>query len=222
MVKTPQNELSKAISRRIDEILHITKFSLQKLSRATGIDIQSLNGYHSGKIPITLESILKICSTLSCDFHAFCDLNKKLSLKGQRAAISTPLKRNKVEKLSDKATEAIRLSAQEKREKNKKYRDQIMAIACTTDYFLRPHTLFQMVVDFSADYDICTTTERLKAILQRCIAKGFIKKHESPWDYGIGYHRQKRIWIYFKNEKDLLKDPEKIFGYNWISDSIVV
>jgi len=221
MVKTPQNELSTAISRRIDEILHITKFPLQKLSRVTGIDMQSLNGYHSGRIPITLESILKICTTLSYDFHTFCDFNKKLSQKGQRPAIASPIKRNKVEKLSDKTTEVIRLAAQEKREKDKKYRDQITAIAHTTDYFLRPRTLFQMLVDFSVDYDISTTPDRLQAILQRCIAKGLIKKHESPWDYGIGYHRQKRIWIYFKNEKDLFKDPEKIFGYNWLRNSIL-
>jgi len=221
MGKKLKNELSKSVSRRIDEILRLTKLPIQEFASISGINIRSLRGYHAGSIPITLESILKICTALSINFHDFCDFNKKLSLKGQPPAIASPIKLNKFKKPSDNAAEVIRLAKQEKGEKNKEYRDQITYITRTSDYFLRPRTLFQMVVDFSVDYHIHTTPERLKAILQQCIAKGFIKKHQTPWDYGIGYHRQKRIWIYFKNEKDLLKDPEKIFGYNWIRNSIL-
>ncbi|MEI2275584.1 hypothetical protein OHD16_25910 [Sphingobacterium sp. ML3W] len=221
MGKKPKNELSKSVSHRIDEILRLTKLPIQEFASISGINIRSLRGYHAGGIPITLESILKICTALSINFHDFCDFNKKLSLKGQPPPIASPIKLNKFKKPSDNAAEVIRLAKQEKSEKNKEYRDQITNITRTSDYFLRPRTLFQMVVDFSVDYDINITPERLKAILQQCIAKGFIKKHQTPWDYGIGYHRQKRIWIYFKNEKDLLKDPEKIFGYNWIRDSIL-
>jgi len=222
MGKKLKNELSKSVSRRIDEILRLTKLPIQEFASISGINIRSLRGYQAGGIPITLESILKICTALSINFHDFCDFNKKLSLKGQQPPIASPIKLNKFKKPSDNAAEVIRLAKQEKSEKNKEYRDQITNITRTSDYFLRPRTLFQMVVDFSVDYDIHTTPERLKAILQQCIARGFIKKHQTPWDYGIGYHRQKRIWIYFKNEKNLLKDPEKIFGYNWIRNSIVV
>ncbi|PUV22869.1 MULTISPECIES: helix-turn-helix domain-containing protein [Sphingobacterium] len=82
MVKTAKkNELSKSVSGRIDEILRFTKLPIQELAHMTGINIRSLKGYQIGSIPITLESVLKICTALSIDFHDFCDFNKRLSQK---------------------------------------------------------------------------------------------------------------------------------------------
>lgn len=218
MVKKPKNEFSKSVSRRIDEILRLTTLPLKSFAQMSGISIRSLNAYHQGTVPITLASVLKICTFLSLDLHEFCDFKKKLSLNKQSLAF---IEKNRCE-IFDSNAENVRRLTQEKYEKDKKDRDKIIHIAQTSDYFERPRTLFQMLVDFSMDYNISVTAERLKTILQRCIAKGFIKKHETPWNYGIGYNLPRRTSIYFKDEELLLKDPKKIFGYKWISDSILI
>lgn len=221
MVKTPKNELSKSVSRRIDEILRLTSLPLASLALMSGINIRTLNAYYQGTVPITLASVLKICTVLSLDLNEFCDFKKKLSLNEQSSFLTAFKEKTKGKTPVNTEKGAIHF-AQEKNEKGKKYRDQIIHIAHKSDYFERPRTLFQMLEDFYNDYNINVTVDTLKMILQRCIAKGFIKKHETPWRYGIGYSLPKRTWVYFKDEKLLLKDPKKIFGYNWISDSIVV
>ena len=221
MIKKQKDELSKAVSQRIEEILRMTKLPIEQLGRIAGINIRSLKGYHRGGIPITLESILKICAALSLAVNEFCDFSKKLSLKKQPSARTNAIK-VKSEIRMDEEKEALRFAQQEKYEMHKKHRDQILHIIHKTDYFLRPRTLFQMVVDFADDYKLYATPERLQHILQRSVAAGLIKKHQTPWDYSIGYPKQRRTWIYFKAQLDFLKDPEKILGYSWISDSILV
>lgn len=221
MVKTAKNELSKSVSRRIDEILHFTKLPIQELARMAGINIRSLKGYQMGSIPITLESVLKICTALSIDFHDFCDFNKRLSPKKLQPVIFPTIQAKKVEESFAISTEVIRRANQEKREQHKKHRDQVTTIARTTDYFLLPRPLFQIVIDFANDYKLHTTSERLQTMLQQVVAQGLLKKYPTPVQYSIGYHIPRRTWIYFKDEKDL-KDPEKIYGYNWLGNSIIV
>lgn len=221
MVKTAKNELSNSVSHRIDEILRLTKLPIQELARMAGINIRSLKGYQMGSIPITLESVLKICTALSIDFHDFCDFNKRLSPRKIQPVISPTIEAKKVEESSEISAEVIRLTNAEKREKQKKHRDQVATIVRTTDYFLLPRPLFQIVTDFANDYNLHTTSERLQAMLQQVVARGLLKKYPTPVQYSIGYHIPRRTWIYFKDENDL-KDPEKIFGYNWLGNSIIV
>ena len=222
MIKIQKHELSKAVSQRMDEILSLTKLSIQQLSNLTDINTRSLNGYHWGTLPISLESALKICAALSLDLNTFCDFDKKLSLKKQRFTVKTAAKKEKTEKPLDKKAEALQLQQREKKEKDRQLRDQIITLVRTSDYFLCPHTLSQMVLDFEKYYHLNINEQRLQAILQRCIAEGTIKRQTTPWDYGIGYYLPKRTWVYFKNKKDLLNDPKKIAGYDWIRNSIVV
>lgn len=222
MKQIQKHELSKAVSQRMDEILSLTKLSIQQLSNLMDINARSLNGYHWGTLPISLESALKICAALSLDLNTFCDFDKKLSLKKQRFTVKTAAKKEKTEKPLDKKAEALQLQQREKKEKDRQLRDQIITLVRSSDYFLYPRTLPQMVLDFSKNYQLNVSEQRLQAILQRCIADGSIKRQTTPWDYGIGYYLPKRTWVYFKNKKDLVNDPKKIFGYDWIRNSIVV
>ncbi|WP_293942960.1 MULTISPECIES: helix-turn-helix domain-containing protein [unclassified Sphingobacterium] len=222
MIQIKKHELSQAVSQRIDEILSLTRLPIQELANLAGINPRSLNGYHRGTLPITLESTLKICAVLSLDLDTFCDFNKKLSLKKQRFTPVTATKKQKPERPLDKEMDAIQLQQREKKEKDSILRDQIITFVHTSDYFLYPRTLSQMVLDFAKDYHLNVSEQRLQGILQRCIADGTIKRQTTPWDYGIGYYLPKRTWVYFKDEKDLLNDPKKLVGYNWIRNSIIV
>jgi DNA-binding Xre family transcriptional regulator len=221
MVTNQKNELSKAISRRIDEILRITKLSLHELASLTTIDLQALKAYHQEQEAITLESALKICSTLSLNFNMFCDFNKKLSFKFQQSSFPQVPEKAKIKKRLEQESEVFDREQREKNEKNKKLRDQILHIAQATNYFLRPRTLSQMILDFATDYGLSVTEQRLQGILLRCVANGILQRYSTPWDYGIGYSLPKRTWVYFKGEKDHLNDCGNIFGYNWISSTIL-
>jgi len=194
---TKKNELSKAVSRRIHEILQLTKLSLQEFAAIAGINIRSLEGYAKGTTPITLEAILRICAFLAIDLTTFCDFNRKLSGQVKLSAIGQAAEREKRKQAATIAKKESSLASQEKFEKAKKHRDQISLIVSSTDYFQRPRTLFQMAVDFARDFGIDVTPERIQMVLQRYVGDGIIKKHQTPWDYGVGVGRPKRTWVYF-------------------------
>jgi len=218
---TKKNELSKAVSRRIHEILRLTKLSVQELGPIAGINTRSLEGYAKGTTPITLEAIIRICAFLAIDLTTFCDFNRKLSGQVELSAIGQAAEQEKLKQAATIAKKESSLASQEKFEKAKKHRDQISLIVSSTDYFQRPRTLFQMAVDFARDYGIDVTPERIQMVLQRYVGDGIIKKHQAPWDYGVGLGKPKRTWVYFQDETALLADPERLQGYNWFRKSII-
>ncbi|MGB3063250.1 helix-turn-helix domain-containing protein [Sphingobacterium thalpophilum] len=218
---TKKNELSKAVSRRIHEILQLTKLSLQEFAAIAGINIRSLHGYFKGTTPITLESILKICTILAIDLTTFCDFNHELSDQVELSAISRAAEKERRKQAAALKKNNQSVAAQEKFEKSKKDRDQIRLIVHHTDYFLRPRTLFQMAIDFAREYGLCASPERIQVMLQRYVGDGLIKRHQTPWDYGVGVGRPKRTWVYFQDEEDLLANPEKLSGYHWFRNSVV-
>ncbi len=218
---TKKNELSKAVSLRIHEILRLTKLSVQELGPIAGINTRSLEGYAKGTTPITLEAIIRICAFLAIDLTTFCDFNRKLSGQVELSAIGQAAEQEKRKQAATIAKKESSLASQEKFEKAKKHRDQISLIVSSTDYFQRPRTLFQMAVDFARDYGIDVTPERIQMILQRHVGDGIIKKHQTPWDYGVGLGKPKRTWVYFQDETALLADPERLQGYNWFRTSII-
>ncbi|WP_286862936.1 hypothetical protein [Sphingobacterium sp. UBA7625] len=80
MAKVTNIILSEKISARIDDILEKTGFTLLGLAVFTDIGKSAIKSYHSKTIPISVETVDKICERLSISLVEFFDFESEIIL----------------------------------------------------------------------------------------------------------------------------------------------
>ncbi len=103
-----------------------------------------------------------------------------------------------------------------KREQHKKEREFVLFVATTSDYFFRPRTIYQMAADFSNEYQVEITAERIHSTLKRIVADGILKTHNVPYHYGFGIPRLLRTYVYYHPDLNWNERPDLIAGYKWM------
>jgi len=78
MARTVNKELAKFIIDRFNEIMNATGLNLKTFAAYSKIGPRSFRSYHSGTIPISVETLKKICDAYEISLSDFLNENKKL------------------------------------------------------------------------------------------------------------------------------------------------
>lgn len=170
MGKATDRILAKNIANRIDEILQKTGMTVAGLAAFTKIGASSLRSYQRGSLPISVETVFKICTPLAIpltdffDFHqpldiAIDELTKFQTFRSQSLSASSGYFQEEKKHFVSKPTSTGR----------KRERDYIAYIIFHTDYFATPRTVAQMLTDFAHEHDLHLESGRLYELLKKYV-----------------------------------------------------
>lgn len=105
MAKVTNTILAEKISIRIDDILEKTGFTLSGLAVFTGIGKSAIKSYHSKTIPISVETVDKICDSFSIILVGFFDFGSEIILSNSTIEKINHFKERNKENINEYFTE---------------------------------------------------------------------------------------------------------------------
>lgn len=197
MAKITNTILAKKIADRIKEILTITELSIDGLSKLSNIGKTYLNTFLKRTIPITVESVEKICNGMSISLRAFFDFNNPLSpdLKSRRLVkefYDTHFKVNPEYFVIAPDPKIIRLYPKDDK-------DRLKYIVRETNYFYSGRLTNEMVEDFKNEYGVEFESGRLSQMLKSHL--DILDKVPSVKLNKDGTPSKKQVFKYVKKKK---------------------
>lgn len=177
MGKAENKKLAKAISLRIDEILKLTGLSIVGLANLAGVGAKAIRSYHSGTLPISVETIDKICQPLALSLTHFFDFDTPLHIAKSGLKIVEDYRRKYLNlRMGFFKDEEDVFVAKPNSTGTKREREYIAYIVLKTDYFEQEKSIAQMLVDFRSAFDLHLESGRLHELLQKYLGKELARK----------------------------------------------
>ncbi|RKE52299.1 helix-turn-helix domain-containing protein [Sphingobacterium detergens] len=199
MGKVTNKGLATLISARIKEILTLSGLTITGLAKFAGIGESAIRSYYSRTIPISVETVSKICESLSIVLKDFFDFDKTLSI-GTAALpelenFKTKLLQESMNYSQEEETEFVQLPTSTGLKREREY---IAYIVKYTDYFDAAKTVAMMLVDFANEYDLELESGRLYELLKKHVDNGTIEKIPTPRVNNDNSVSTKKIFLYKK------------------------
>ncbi len=200
MKRTQNKDLANFISNRIDEILLLTGLTLEQLAILSDVGTSAIRSYHSGTLPISVETLDKILTKTTIELHDFFNSQTALTIDQDTQTKIDRLKQQQQEKEQKHLAQEVKKSYKEKPTSTglKREREYIAYIIYSTDYFNMPKTIEQMTTDFEDDHELTLESGRIYELLRKYVDKELvrteiIKKNIDNTDSKI------RVFAYSKN-----------------------
>ncbi|TDS13755.1 hypothetical protein [Sphingobacterium paludis] len=201
MGKAENKQLAKAIAIRIDEILAITDLSIVGLANFAGVGEKAIRSYHSGTLPISVETIDKICTPFALSLAHFFDFALPLQIAEQQLKTLEDY-RNKFlhqRKGYFKEEEELFL-AKPQSTGTKREREYVAYIVLQTDYFEQERSIAQMLVDFRGEFDLHLESGRLHELLKKYLGRHLARKTSLSKKLD-GSLSKRSIFLYYRPTK---------------------
>lgn len=199
MGKVTNKKLATLISARVKEILDLTGLTLSGLANLAGIGESAIRSYYSRTIPISVETVSKICESCSILLKDFFDFENPLSLEQEvlpkLVNFKTKYLQKKKSYFQEEATEFVQppTSTGLKRE-----REYIAYIVKHTDYFDTERTVAMMLADFANEYNLELESGRLYELLKKHVTSKTIEKIPTSRINNDSSLSTKKIFLYKK------------------------
>lgn len=176
MKRTQNRDLANFISDRIDEILLLTGLTLEQLAIFSGVGTSAIRSYHSGTLPISVETLDKILTKTTIELHDFFNSQTTLTIDKNTQTKIDRFKRQQ-EKEEKLLVQEVKKSYKEKPTSTgrKREREYIAYIIYSTNYFNKPKTIAQMVTDFEEDYELILESGRIYELLRKYLGKELVR-----------------------------------------------
>lgn len=198
MAKTQNKELATFITKRFNVIMKETGLDYEVFASYAKIGTSSFRSYHSGTIPISVETLQKICDAYDILLCDFLNENKKLIIKD---LVKNQALTFKIDYLAMKqqAIQEKHVGFTEKPVGNgKKWeREMIKYIVLHTDYFNKPKSIAEMVIDFARKFDFILESGRLYELLRKHVDHN-LKKEKSIRINNDSTTSNRTIYLYSK------------------------
>ncbi len=170
MARTVNKELARFIIERFNDMMKITGFDLSTFAAYSKIGPRSLRSYHSGTIPISVETLKKICDAYEIPLKDFLGEDKKLrindSIKNQLYRFLVQHRLEQQELISE---EKAIFSEKPIGSGNKWEREMIRYIVLHTDYFDTSRSIAEMTIDFAKDFELVLESGRIYELLRKYV-----------------------------------------------------
>ena len=201
MGKAENKKLAKAISLRIDEILHITNLSIVGLANLAGVGTKAIRSYHSGTLPISVETIDKVCQPFALSLSHFFDFETPLHIANSQLKVVEDYRRQYLnQRMGYFKDEEVVFAAKPNSTGTKREREYMAYIVLKTDYFEQARSIAQMLVDFRSEYDLVLESGRLHELLQKYLGQQLERK-TTPGKKLDGSPSKRTVFVYFKPKK---------------------
>ncbi|WP_400261172.1 helix-turn-helix domain-containing protein [Sphingobacterium sp. SG20118] len=198
MARTQNKVLAAFISKRFNTLMKEIGLSLEEFAIYTNVKVSSFRSYHSGTVPVSLETVDKICEACGILLSDFTNGGKKLTInnkiKDQVISFQTNYRLEKLAIIQDKSLE---FSVKPTGNGNKWQREMIKYIILHTDYFLKPKSIAEMVVDFAKEFDFTLESGRIYELLRKYVDNE-LKKEKSTRINNDSTQSNRTIFLYSK------------------------
>ncbi|MDF2514865.1 MAG: hypothetical protein K0R59_161 [Sphingobacterium sp.] len=202
MGKVTNKKLAVSISKRISEILELTGFSVLGLANFAGIGPSALQSYYSKTIPISVETVDKICEPLHILLPDFFDFDTPLLIEIDKLPRYEIFKKKHYTQANNYFKEVPTDFAKKPTSSGKKReRDYIAYIVDHTDYFRTPKTIAHMLVDFAKEYDLILESGRLYELLKKHVTAKVLIRQAQPRINNDNSPSVRKIYWYSKVKK---------------------
>lgn len=198
MAKTQNKELAKFITKQFNTIMRETGLDYEVFASYAKIGRNSYRSYHSGTIPISVETLHKICEAYGILLCDFLNENRQLHIKDHVKNEAHTFKIHYLAK-KQRAIQEKRVNFTEKPVgTGKKWeREMIKYIVLHTDYFKTPRSIAEMVVDFAGKFNLVLESGRLYELLRKHIDNN-LKKEKSIRINNDRSNSKRTIFLYSK------------------------
>ncbi|MCY4780789.1 hypothetical protein ORI89_14110 [Sphingobacterium sp. UT-1RO-CII-1] len=170
MAKVTNIVLAEKITTRINDILEKTNFTLLGLAIFSGVGRSAIKSYHSKTIPISVETVNKICAPLSIDLVSFFDFKSEIILTDRTLDDINNFKEANKENVSDYfVQENSNLPPTLKDSKSKWEIKMIDYIIHRTSFFKTNKTTAEIQQHLSATYSMDLKPDRIYNLLLKHI-----------------------------------------------------
>jgi transcriptional regulator with XRE-family HTH domain len=174
MGKVINYTLAEKISERMDTILKESGLTLIGLAVLSKVGKSAISSYHSKSIPISVETVNKICEPLFIKLKDFFDFETNLILSTKALLVIENFKSLNVVNLpiyfkSTGCSKPVGSGIKWERE-------MIKYIVLRTDYFTTARSIAEMTLDFSKDYGLTLKSGRLYNLLKKYIGNELKKE----------------------------------------------
>lgn len=179
MARTVNKKLAEFISERFNEIMIETGLDLEIFAAYSKIGYSTFRTYHSRTVPISVETLHRICEPFDILLSDFFKANtpliisEKIKSKASIFAAQYILEKKKIIKEDD-----IIFHKKPVGSGNKWERDMIKYITLHTDYFHTERSIADMVHDFTKDFDFPLESGRIYELLRKYVGP-ILKKEPS-------------------------------------------
>lgn len=170
MARTVNKELARFITMRFNEILTRTGLDLDTFAAYSKVGRRSFRSYHSGTIPISVETLKKICDAFEIRLIDFLNEDKKILISdNMKDQVHTFLIQHRLEQQELIKEEPVIFSEKPIGSGNKWEREMIRYIVLHTDYFDTSRSIAEMAVDFANDYELVLESGRIYELLRKYV-----------------------------------------------------
>ncbi|MFD2597218.1 hypothetical protein [Sphingobacterium griseoflavum] len=188
--------MAKLISGRIDEILNLTGLTLIGLANLTAVGEKAIRSYHSRTLPISVETVNKLCVPFSISLALFFDFKKPIHLSEEELKTLNEFKAEFFpKKMGYFKEEKDAFIAKPKSKGHKREREYIAYIVKQTEYFSTPRTIAQMIADFERDHNLKLESGRLYELLKKYIGSD-LERVVSIKTNQDGLQSKRQIYLY--------------------------
>lgn len=198
MAQTVNKPLAAFISQRFSEMMKKTDLDIESFAAYSKIGYSTFRTYHSQTVPISVETLKKICDAfdiLLCDFF---NSDKQVVIndvvKNQTFLFAIHYLAQKAELLQEKHVD---FSEKPIGTGSKWQREMIKYIILHTDYFHTPRSIAEMLVDFAKKFDLILESGRLYELLRKYV-DNTLKKEKSIRINNDSTTSKRTIYLYKK------------------------
>ncbi|KGE14339.1 helix-turn-helix domain-containing protein [Sphingobacterium deserti] len=201
MGKAENKKLAKAISTRIDEILNLTGLSIVALANLAGVGAKAIRSYHSGTLPISVETIDKVCQPFALSLTHFFDFETPIHISESELKIVEDYRRKYLnQRMGYFKDEEDLFFAKPNSTGTKREREYIAYIVFKTDYFEQERSIAQMLIDFRNEFDLHLESGRLHELLHKYLTRQLERKTIQGKKLD-GSPSKRTIFLYYKPKK---------------------
>lgn len=177
MAKTQNKELAKFITKQFNSIMKETELDYELFASYAKIGRGSFRSYHSGTIPISVETLYKICEAYDIVLSDFLNSNKQLSIKDHVKNQTHIFKHHYLaEKQESIQEKQIEFSEKPVGSGNKWEREMIKYIILHTDYFKTARSIAEMVIDFEKEFELTLESGRIYELLRKYVGNKLVRE----------------------------------------------
>ncbi|WP_437920270.1 hypothetical protein [Sphingobacterium sp. LRF_L2] len=215
MPKITNKVLALQVSERISEILNLTGLTIKGLAKFCNIAESSLRGNHNASVPISLETVSKLCKPFNIIPHCFINfdteipsdiasskklqqfheeyINKSLRYFKEEPKVYKANKKKNITRNKNIQLEDITVASGKKRE-----RDILSYLVFQTAYFSKARTVAEIAEDIEFEFKVAIESGRLYQLLTKYVDKEL--KREASLRVNNDERTSKRqIFKYVKN-----------------------